>query len=699
MKKIHLLISILLLNLISQNVFAQMKYPDTPRIAVEDTLHNIVIKDDYRWLEDGEDPKVIKWEEEQEKFTRSILDNLPQREYLINKFNELWHYDDVGTPSKVLNGDRIFLREKQKDDEKWRVLTKENEDAEFEVLIDPNLWDPKESLYGTRSSRDGRYYAFGKTVGGDENPHVRIMEIETKKILPDTLRGRKQYVTSWLPDNSGLYYSACPLKGEVPEGEENYWRSIYFHKLGTSADEDEKIYYSEDKKEISHGVWITECGKYIVFYRGLFQKNEIYFKQLKEKEMIPIATGFDASYSVEIINDKILIKTDKDAPMYKMYITDVNHPGREYWNEFLPETKDRLWYFSSVAGYIYVVYQHNAYSLVKIYNLDGEYIRDLPFPTLGTGSVSGYWSQNDIWVNFCSFTYPSTIFKYDFESDKLKLYKEFPLDIDVENYTSEQVWYESKDGTPVSMFIIHRKDMNKNGENPCLLSGYGGFNVSRTPSFSTSRIVWLEAGGMLAIPNLRGGGEYGKKWHEAGKKEKRQNVFDDFTAAAEWLIENKYTNPEKLAISGGSNGGLLVGAVTVQRPELFKVVNCAVPLLDMIRYHKFGPARFWIEEYGSAEDPEQFKYLYKYSPYHNVINYTDYPAIIFTAGENDARVDPLHARKMVARLQEANPNGNPILLLVRKDSGHGGGTTLSMHIEQAADTWSFLMNELGMNWE
>ncbi|MCK4695024.1 MAG: hypothetical protein KAT74_04645, partial [Candidatus Cloacimonetes bacterium] len=445
MKQIHLLISILLLNLISQNVFAQMKYPETPSIVVEDTLHNIVIKDDYRWLEDGENPKVLKWEEEQEKFTRSILDNLPQREYLINKFNELWRYDDVGTPSKVLNGDRMFLREKQKDDEKWRVLTKENEDAEFEVLIDPNLWDPKESLHGTSPSRDGRYYAFGKTVGGDENPHVRIMEIETKKILPDTLRGRKQYVTSWLPDNSGFYYSACPLKGEVPEGEENYWRSIYFHKLGTSADKDEKIYYSEDKKEMSHGVWITECGKYIVFYRGLFQKNEIYFKQLKEKEMIPIATGFDASYSVEIINDKILIKTDKDAPMYKMYITDVNHPGQEYWNEFLPETKDRLWYFSSVAGYIYVVYQHNAYSLVKIYNLDGEYIRDLPFPTLGTGSVSGYWSQNDIWVNFCSFTYPSTIFKYDFESDKLKLYKEFPLDSDVENYTSEQVWYESKD--------------------------------------------------------------------------------------------------------------------------------------------------------------------------------------------------------------------------------------------------------------
>ncbi len=681
------------------NLSAQLKYPETPKIAVQDTLHGTVITDNYRWLEDGENPEVIKWEEKQKKLTKSILDTLPQREKLIKRFNELWRYDDIGRPSKVLNGERIVLWEMLKDDEKWRMITKENEGAEFEVLIDPNLWDPKESISGTSISRDGKYFTYGKTVGGNENPFVRILEISTKKILPDTLRGRKQYVTSWLPDNSGFYYSACPLKNEVPEGEENYWRSIYFHKLGTPAEEDEKIYYNEDKKEMSHSVWISECGKYTIFYRGLFRKNEIYFKHLDAEEIIPVATGFDASYSVDIVDDKILIKTDKDAPNGKVYITNVTHPQREFWKEFLPEQKDKLYYINAIAGYVYAVYQHNAYTIIKIYSLEGDYIRDLSFPTLGTGYVSGYWSQDDIWVNFSSFTYPTVIYKYDFENDKLDIYKEFPLEIDVEDFYAEQVWYHSKDGTPISMFLVHRKDLEKDGNNPVLLAGYGGFNISKTPNFSTSNIVWLEAGGMIAIPNLRGGGEYGEKWHEAGMKENKQNVFDDFIAAAEWLIKNNYTNPEKLAISGGSNGGLLVGAVTVQRPELFKVVNCAVPLLDMIRYHKFGSARFWIDEYGSAENPEQFDYLYKYSPYHNVVNGTDYPAILISAGENDARVDPLHSRKMVARMQEANPNGETILLLLEKDSGHGGGTTLSMHIEKVADTWAFLMNELGMSLE
>ncbi len=696
MKKIHLLIVVLSLTFPIQEVSAQMQYPETPKIAVKDTLHGTVITDNYRWLEHGKNPEVIKWEEEQEKYTRSILDSLPQRKKLVKRFNELWRYDDIGKPSKVLNGERIFLWEKRKDDEKWRILTKENEDAEFEVLIDPNLWDPKESLHGTSSSRDGRYYAFGKSVGGDENPVVRIIEVETKRILPDTLRGRKQYVSSWLPDNSGFYYSAGPLKGEVPPGEENYWGSIYFHKLGTSADEDEKIYYSKDKKEMHHGVWISECGKYTVFYRGFFRKNEIYFKHFGEEELIPIATGFDASYFVDIVDDKILIKTDKDAPNGKVYITDVDHPQREFWQEFLLGQKDKLHYVNAIAGHVYAVYQHNAYTVIKIYSLEGDYIRDLSFPTLGTGYVSGYWSQDDIWVNFSSFTYPSVTYKYDFQNDNLDIYKEFPLEIDVEDFTAEQVWYHSKDGTPVSMFLVHRKDLEKNGNNPVKLSGYGGFNYSQTPFFSTTSIVWLEAGGMLAIPNLRGGGEYGEKWHEAGMKENKQNVFDDFIAAAKWLIENEYTNPEKLAISGGSNGGLLVGAVTVQRPELFKVVNCAVPLLDMIRYHKFGPARYWIDEYGSADNPEQFKYLYKYSPYHNIVDDTNYPAIIISAGENDARVDPFHSRKMVARMQNANPNVEPILLLLEKDSGHGGGTTLSMQIERTADTWAFLMNMLGM---
>ncbi len=696
MKKILLV----LLILITGKFYCQMQYPITPKKAVHDTLHGTIITDNYRWLEDSESEDVLKWSGEQNKITRSYLDKLPQREKLIKKFNELWRYDDIGTPKICLDSERIFLWEKKKDDEKWRMLTKENKEAEFEILIDPNLWDESETLSGSSYSRDGKYFAYGIAEDGNENPKVRIMEVQTKKILSDTLRGQRQYVTSWLPDKSGFYYSARPAKGEVPEDEENYWQAIYFHKLGTSAKQDKKVYFDNENKKIRHSIWFSECGKYMLYYRGLDRKNEYRFRKIDEQELIPIVTGFDAKYSVEIINDKILIKTDKDAPNGKVFITDLEHPTQEYWKEFLPEQQDRLYYSSPIAGHIYAVYQHNAYTLIKIYSLEGEYIHDLTLPILGSGYVSGYWSKDDIWVYFSSFTYPSVTYKYDFQNDKLDIYKEFPLDIEVDEFTAEQVWYNSKDGTPVSMFLVHRKDIVKNGKNPVLLSGYGGFNSSQTPFFSTSTIVWLEAGGMMAIPNLRGGGEYGEKWHEAGIKEFKQNAFDDFIAAAEWLIENNYTNPEKLAIAGGSNGGLLVGAVMVQRPELFKVVYCGVPLLDMIRYHKFGPARFWINEYGSSEDPEQFKYLYEYSPYHNVKGGTDYPAIIITAGENDARVHPLHARKMTARLQEANPNGEPILLLQRKKSGHHGGTTLSVQIEQHADIRAFLMEQLGMlcNW-
>jgi len=624
---------------------------------------------------------------------------LPQREKLIQRFNELWRYDDFGVPGKVLDGERMYMWKKEKNEEKWKMLTKENEDAEWEVLIDPNLWEPHESLSGTSISRDGKYFTYGKTVGGDENPVVRIMEIATRILLPDTLRGTKQYVSSWLPDNSGFYYLSCPAKGEVPEGEENYWRSIYLHKLGTPVDEDEKIYFSEDNMKMSYSVWLSECGNYTQYSRYLDRKQEVYFRKTNEEKLIPIATGFDASYYATIVNDTILIKTDKDAPNGKVYITDVDHPQQEYWREFIPEQEDKLSYISSTAGHIYAVYQHNAYTVIKIYSLGGEYIRDLALPTLGTASVNGDWTQDDVWVSFSSYMYPSVTYSYNFENDTLQIYKEFPLDIDVEDFTAEQIWFESKDGTPISMFLIHRKDIKKDGNNPVLLTGYGGFNNSMTPRFSTSYIIWLEAGGMIAIPNLRGGGEYGEKWHEAGMKENKQNVFDDFITAAEWLIDNKYTNPEKLAISGGSNGGLLVGAVTVQRPELFKVVNCFVPLLDMLRYHKFGPARFWINEYGSADDPDQFEYLYKYSPYHNIIEGTDYPAILISASENDARVDPLHARKMTAGMQEANPDGEAVFFLLEKDAGHGGGATTSMKIERVADQWAFMMNKLGMSME
>jgi prolyl oligopeptidase len=673
-------------------------YPKTKMAPVTDSYHGVEVVDAYRWLEDEENPEVVHWVEEQESLTHSLIDDLPQKEFLVHRYGELWRYDDESVPRRVLNGERIFYWKKNKEDEKWIYMTKANEKAEPKILLNPNEWDATETLQGTVPSRDGKYVTFGKAVGGDENPVIKVMVVETGEILPDKLRGWKQRVTSWLPDNSGFYYVCKPQEGEVPEGEHEYWHAAWFHKLGTPPEEDVKVYWDDAVKERWHGVYVSEDGRYEIYMRSIFNSNEVHFRKTGSQDpLTTISDAFDAEYHVDFVGDKILIHTDKDAPLYQVYITDVDKPGREHWQEFIPEhEKDKLNYIAPINGHIYAVYMHNAYTLIKIYDLEGNYLRDLPFPTIGSGSVSGHWSQPEVWVSFSSFTYPSTTFKYHFDSNELDVYRKFPVEIDVDNMTAEQVWYKSKDGTPVSMFIVHRKDIKLDGNNPTQLSGYGGFNVSMTPRFSTQVVVWLEAGGIYAVANLRGGGEYGREWHEAGMREKKQNVFDDFIAAAEWLIDNKYTNPEKLAIYGGSNGGLLVGAAMVQRPELFKAVFCAVPLLDMINYHTFGLANIWAEEYGSSDDPEQFEYIRAYSPYHNVKDGTRYPASLTTGSENDARVAALHACKMVARLQEADPKGGPHLLLVRRASGHHGGTTLTTQIDQRAETAAFLMNQLGM---
>ncbi len=673
-----------------------LRYPETEKISVADTLHGTIVIDNFRWLERSGDPKVKAWVVAQEQLTRNILDTLPQRAWLIQKFNELWRYDNKGVPNRVLDGNRIFYWAMKENWERRAYYYQESESAQPILLLNPNEWGSK-TLSFWKASRDGKYIAFGVAEAGNEQPFIKVMEVTSKKILSDSLRGWRQYGVSWLPDNSGFYYSTCPLKGEVPEGEEYYWRTVYLHKLGTPSSDDIKVFYSEKAKEYYHGSQVTEDGEYVFFHRGQFNKNEIYLKKLGcDDTLNPVVTGFDARYRLDIIEDKLIIWTDLDAPNGKVYITDVDKPAKENWKELISETADNLLSIIGIAGHLYAVYSHNAHTIIKVYTLDGEFIRELPLPTIGSASIDGYWSRPDIWVTFASFTYPRTIFKYDFEKNKLNLYYRPEIDVDVSKYITEQIWYKSKDSTDISMFLIHHKDMKKNGMNPVYLTGYGGFNIPIEPWFSTTYTIWLDAGGIVAIPNLRGGGEYGKEWHKAGMLDKKQNTFDDFIAAAEWLIANNYTNSDKLAIGGGSNGGLLVGAVTVQRPDLFKVVNCAVPLLDMLRYHKFCYANIWAEEYGNADDPEQFEYLVKYSPYQNVNNGTEYPAIILVGSENDARCYPLHAMKMTARMQEANPEGEPILLLIEKESGHGGGTTLSTRIEQQADIWAFLMSNVGM---
>jgi prolyl oligopeptidase len=673
-----------------------IQYPPGLKSDVVDTIFGIPVPDPYRPLEDYQDGGVQAWLAAEEKISRDFLDRLPQRKGLTERLTELRRYDDESTPNPVLYGDRLFYSGIKKDWERWAFYTKADEKSNGVLLLDPNQWG-ENTLEGTVPSPDGKYLAYGVSEPGKEDPRIKIMEVATGKLLADSLRGRRQGGISWRPDNSGFYYTSNPFKGEVPEGEEEYWDAVYFHQLGAPAADDKKIFYHDQVKEYSHYVYLSEDGKYVFYYRGIFYKNEVYFRKLEGPDiLIPIVTDFDAQYSVSEIEGMLIIQTDKDAPKGIVYVTDADQPARENWHVLIPESEDKLEYISAVAGNLYAVYTHNAHTLIKIFTRDGKYVRDMHLPTLGSASVWGYWSKPDVWVHFTSFTYPGTTFKYDLARNELVLFHKPPIQVDSTLYNTEQVWYESRDGTKVPMFLVHKKNQPRDGRQAVYLTGYGGFNISEEPYFSSGYTTWLEAGGVVAIPNLRGGGEFGQAWHKAGMFEKKQNVFDDFIAAAEWLIKNQYTSPDRLAISGGSNGGLLMGAALTQRPDLFRAVLCSVPLLDMIRYQKFGYANIWAEEYGSADNPEQFPYLLKYSPYHNVRPGVKYPSVLFIASDNDARCYPLHAMKMAARLQEADPRGRPILLLVQKKSGHGGGTTISESIGQQVDNLAYLMDNVGL---
>ncbi len=676
-----------------------MKYPITPKIPVEDKYGKVIVIDDYRWLEDGSDPRVQAWQQKQNKLTRAVLDKSTQRLPLIKRLIELMRYDLWGIPMQVQESERIFQTLKQKDKEKQLYFYRDSEDSDPKLLLDPNQWAEDESVYDFVPSRDGKLVAFSRIKGGDEKAVVYIMKVDTGEILPDQLQGWKQSSICWLPDSSGFYYSAKPLKGSVPPGEEQYWHSIYFHRLGTPREQDEKIFFSTTRKEDFHIAQMSEDGSIIFFYRTQFYRNEVYYLRVGEKGAPkPLITYFDADYAVDYFDGRLFIYTDWEAPLKRVCVTTLDHPEREAWQDFIPESRDKLAWFTYIGGHFYTIHEHDAYSVITAYDGDGKYLHDVPLPTMGSAFISGLWAHPQVWVSFQSYVYPTARYKYDVNSNQLNLFNKYPVEVDTDRYVTEQVFYKSKDRTTVPMFIVHARDVKKDNSNPTLLTGYGGFNASMSPYFNGLYIAWLEAGGMVAVANLRGGGEYGKSWHEAGMLENKQNVFDDFIAAAEWLISSGYTSPAHLAIEGGSNGGLLVGAVTVQRPDLFRAVSCIMPLLDMLRYQKFDFGSIWTEEYGSSDDPAQFGYLYKYSPYHNVVDGADYPAILLAASDNDNRCDPLHVRKMAARMQAANPNGKPIYLMMWKATGHVGSATITENIERYADEFSFLMDELGMKY-
>jgi len=675
-------------------------YPETASLPVSDTLHGTVVVDDYRWLENGADSLVRAWTDVQNRLTRSFLDTLPQREYLLSRLAALRRYDKQGMPFRVPDGTAMFHWRKARDQEKAVSYVRENESLPARIVFDENKLDPDRQLLSFSPSRDGKYIALGLAQGGSEDARIRVMKTASREFLPDTLRGSRQSWVSWVHDNVGFYYTAAPRPGTVPQGDEAYWHTVYFHRLGTPGDQDRKVFGHDSVREYFHVCQVSEDGRYAAFVRAsMAGVNELYLQRLDSGGSIyPVATGMDATYGGAIVDSLLLIMTDAGAPMGKVDVTRLDQPQRENWRAFVPELPDaRLVDVKPISGRIYLTYEQQAHTVVRIHDRDGRFLREMPLPTLGTASVDGSWQSDEVRVCFSSFTYPGSQFYYSFEGDSLELFFQPPLGIQSDRYVTELVWYKSKDGTPVSMFIVRPRNLVRDGNNPVLLTAYGGFGMSMTPSYSSPYVTWLEAGGVIAVAHVRGGGEYGRRWHEAGKLEGRQRTFEDLISAAERLVAEKYTRPGRLALYGGSNGGLTVAAAMVQRPDLCRAIVLDRPILDMLRYHLFGPANMWADEYGTADDSAQFRYIARYSPYENVRTGVDYPAVLLVGSENDFRAEPCHVRKMAALMQAANPDGEPVLLSVEGTSGHFGGTTETSQVEQAADRHAFLMTMLGMH--
>jgi len=675
-------------------------YPESKTVDVVDMLHGVAVADPYRWLEYTDSADVQAWTDKQNALTRSYLDQVPAREKIKARLENLWNYPTQTIITKCKK--RYFINKNAGLQDHNILYTMNKHGDDHKVVIDPNTW----SKEGTSAmdywvpSDDGDFVAYGKSESGAERGVMHIYDVVSSKELPDTIPDCLYPSVSWLKDNSGFFYNRHPAKGTVPEGDESYYDKIFFHKLGDDYTKDKLYYDRTDIKELSYGCDISTNDRFLILYDflGSSRTNEIRVINL-EKGSIPedIITGFKAYYSGITLDTVLYIRTNENALNYKIMAINLKNPQRKNWKEIVAEGDDFLEEFTIIDRKLVLHYLHNAHSQVKIYGFNGKHLKDIQLPTLGTVTdFSGRWDDGEMYLSFTSFTYPTTHYRYDFTANKLTEFYRFPVKVNIEGYVTDQVWYESKDGTKISMFVVYKNDIKLDGSNPVYLTGYGGFTSNQTPYFASSRFIWLENGGVFALPNLRGGAEYGEKWHRGGMLENKQNTFDDFIAAAEWLIDNGYTGSEKLAIAGGSNGGLLVGAVAIQRPELFKAVFCSSPLLDMLRYHQFLMARYWVSEYGSSEDPEQFKYIYAYSPYHNVKKGVSYPSMMLTASETDSRVHSMHASKTTAALQNATSSDAPILAYIDRKTGHGWGVPTNIRIDKLADRYAFLFWQLGM---
>jgi len=678
--------------------------PKAKVVPVEDTVQGHKIVDRYRYLEDPNDPDTQLYVEQELSYTRSILDPLPGRDKINARLSQLLEIGTVGAPQM---GGKYYFHTRREGNQNQPILyVREGLNDKDRVLIDVNKMsaDGTVALDWWYPAEDGEYVTYGTSASGSEESTLHIVESATGNVLADTIERTRFASVAWMKDSSAFYYTRHPKKGEVPDGEEVYHVKVFFHQIGSDPAKDPYIFGEGRNPQDVPSITLSEDDRWLLIDVGEgWTKSEMYLQDLQSKNPpLEITTGKDFLYGAEFFEGKLYITTNEDAPHYRVFVADAANPKRENWKEIIPQTDAVLQNASVTGGKLLAQYEHNATSELKLFGLDGKKLADIPLPAIGdVFSASGRYDRNEIFFGFQSFTVPPSIYRVDLTDVKSALWAKVDApSIDPSAYDVQQVWYSSKDGTKVPMFVVSKKGIEKNGKNPTLLTGYGGFNISMTPTFSRSMYLWMEHGGIYAVANLRGGSEFGEDWHRAGMLDKKQNVFDDFIAASEYLIAQKYTDKDHLAISGGSNGGLLMGAMITQRPDLFRAVVCAVPLLDMLRYQNFQIAKLWIPEYGSAEDAKQFEWLYAYSPYHHVKPGGEYPAILFMTGDTDTRVDPMHAKKMAALMQAEAKNGasreRPILLRIETKAGHGQGKPVTKQIEESTDMYSFLFWQLGM---
>lgn len=679
-----------LLWLIALPVAAQI--PDPPasrRNDVVEVMHGVSIHDPYRWLEDQNSPETRAWINAQNAYSRSVLDKLPGRDAIARRLGELMKVDSIQVPME--RDGRYFFRRRRADQDLFVIYMRQGATGKDEVLIDPHPMSADHSvsvdIHGL--TPDGSLMAYGIRRGGADETEIHLLDITTRKPLPDVLPAARYFDVSFLPDKSGFYYSM--MGKNAPH--------VRFHRIGSDPAHDPEIFgkgYGATNIILAR---VTEDGRYLilhVLYGAAADKTEVFYQDLGRKGPIqPLIHGINARFFAAPGGDHLYVWTNWKAENGRVLDIDLLHPGQERWREVVPQTADVIDDFDAAGGKLLVKYLHDVSSQIRVFQPDGKPAGKISFPTLGTvSSISGHWQGRDAFFDFSSFHVPPTIFRYDLSSGSQSEWARENVPVESSKFELKQVWYRSKDGTRVPMFLLSRKGLKLDGSNPVLMTAYGGFDISMTPRFSPEAVVWVEHGGVFALPNLRGGSEFGEQWHRAGMQEKKQNVFDDFFAAAEWLIQNHYTSSSRLAIEGRSNGGLLMGAAMTQRPDLYRAIICGYPLLDMLRYQKFLVARFWVPEYGSSDNAEQFKYLYGYSPYQHVKKGGKYPAVLFETGDSDTRVAPLHARKMTALMQWANASGNPILLHYDTTEGHSEGRPVGKRIQDNTDELSFLFWQL-----